>query len=366
MPLLRNEVFPSQGKMSGVLRRVSGRDTVAKMVSSAHVVALSLVRWKRIACGTGSVFPSQGKVFGSRSPNTMPAFSPEPDCRACEEAPSRAKRSGIATGTVRILFPAREAIRGVLTAISVLQLRRAAPPRLLCARLLCAGLLCGLTLALAPQPARAGTVTGAATEWTQLLNNVELAQIAATEGAILSTETESLVAQLDQLRTQLAAFEIMQRNIKSLPERHLREAMGAVLNLREIAGAAQSISRSGASLDDFLRSDLITDPLFERRGLDRAGSRESYTKWNNRWNASLENGLRGAGFTLEDVESEAQLLDRISTRFGSEAGQMQVLQGANQIAASMARQMNDLRALTATQSETVTVAWGRVLARAID
>ena len=170
------------------------------------------------------------------------------------------------------------------------------------------------------------------------------------------------MAQLDQLRTQLAAFEIMQRNIKSLPEQHLRQAMGAVRNLREIAGAARSISRSGASLDDFLRSDLIIDPLFERRGLDRARSRESYTAWNNRWNASMENGLRGAGFTLADVEDEARLIDRISTRFGSEAGQMQVLQGANQIAASMARQMNDLRALTATQAETVTVAWSRVLA----
>ena len=203
---------------------------------------------------------------------------------------------------------------------------------------------------------------GYATEWTQLLNNVELGQIAATEAAILSTEADSLVAQLEQLRTQLAAFEIMQRNIRSLPEQHLQQAMGAVRRLREIAGAAQSISRSGASLDDFLRSDLITDPLFERRGLDRAGSRESYTAWNNRWHASMEAGLRGAGVTLEDVESEAQLIDAITIRFGSEAGQMQVLQGANQIAASMARQMNDLRALTATQAVTTTVAWGRVLA----
>jgi len=229
-------------------------------------------------------------------------------------------------------------------------------------RLLCAGLLCALVFALAPQSVRAGPGAGFATEWTQLLNNAQLGQIATTEAAILSTEAESLVAQLEQLRTQLAAFEIMQRNIRSLPEHHLQQAMGAVRRLREIAGAADSIARSGRSLDDFLRSDLITDPLFERRGLDRAGSRESYTEWNNRWHSSMEAGLRGAGVTLEDVESEARLIDAISTRFGTEAGQMQVLQGANQVAASMARQMNDLRALTATQAETVTVAWGRVLA----
>ena len=220
---------------------------------------------------------------------------------------------------------------------------------------------CALLAAL-NAPANAGGVSGMATEWTQLLNNVELAQIVATESAILATDTESLAAQLDQLRTELAAFEIMQRNIKSLPEQHLRQAMAGVVRLHRVAGQAGAIARSGAALDDFLRSDLITDPLYDRRGLERNLIGESYTAWNNRWHASMETGLRGAGMTLEDVESEAQLIDRISARLGTEAGQMQVLQGANQIAASMARQMNDLRALTATQSETVTVAWGRVLA----
>ena len=223
-------------------------------------------------------------------------------------------------------------------------------------------LLFAMILALAsPAPVSAGGVTGQATEWTQLLNNAELAQIVGLEGAILSKETESLLAQVQQLQTQIQSYEIMLRNIKSLPERHLKQALGSVIQLRDVARAAGSIAHSGIALDDFLRSDLISDPLFERRGLDRAHARESYTAWNNRWHDSMETGLRGAELTLEDVESEGHLIDRITDRFGSEAGQMQVLQGANQIAASMARQINDLRALTATQFETVTVAWGRVL-----
>ncbi len=214
---------------------------------------------------------------------------------------------------------------------------------------------------LAPAPLHAGAAAGGATEWTQLLNNVELAQIAGTEGAILATESEALLAQVQQLATQIQSYQIMLRNIKSLPEQHLKQALGSVLRLRDVAQEAGAIAHSGSALDDFLRSDLMTDPLFERRGLDRAQSRESYTAWNNRWHRSMEAGLRGAGLTLEDVESEGEMIDRITERMGSETGQMQVLQGANQIAAAMARQINDLRALTATQSETVTVAWGRVL-----
>ena len=221
---------------------------------------------------------------------------------------------------------------------------------------------CALILAFAtPQMATAGGVTGVASEWTQLMNNVELAQIVGLEGSILAKESEQLLTQINQLKTQMEAYQVMLRNIKSLPEQHLKSALGGVMRLRDIAQEAGAIAQSGRSLDSFLRSDLITDPLFERRGLDQAQAGESYSAWNNRWNHSMEAGLRGAGLTLEDVESEGGLIDRITDRFGSEAGQMQVLQGANQIAASMARQINDLRALTATQSETVTVAWGRVL-----
>ena len=224
-----------------------------------------------------------------------------------------------------------------------------------------------LALALclaAPPPAAAGgggALGGAAKEWTQLLNNAELGKIVGLESRILSKETKSLAAQLEQLATQIRSYEIMLRNIRSLPRQHLRKAMGSIMALRNIAARAGAIARSGSELDRFLRSDLITDPLFKRRGLDDAKASETYTEWNTRWHRSMATSLRGIGLTLDDTRTEAALIDRITTKFGTEAGQMQVLQGANQIAASMARQMNQLRSLTATQAETVNIAWGRRL-----
>lgn len=203
---------------------------------------------------------------------------------------------------------------------------------------------------------------GAATEWTQLLNNAELASIAGLEARILSTGTEQLLTEIEQLATQVRTYEIMLRNVRSLPEQHLRAAMGPVLRLREIGAEAGAIAQAGQALDTFLRSDLITDPLFDRSGLDRADVAARYDDWQSRWQASLRAGLGTAGATLADVESEAELIDLVSTRFGTEAGQMQVLQGANQIAASLARQMNGLRAITATQAEQTSIAWSRVLA----
>ena len=219
----------------------------------------------------------------------------------------------------------------------------------------------GVTLALAP-PATAGPGgIGVATEWTQLLNNKQLASIVALEGRILSTEAKSLTAQLDQLRTQIQAYEIMRRNVKQLPDQMLGDVMTPILELQQIAQEAGSIAQSGVALDDFLRSGMITDPLFERAGLDRARVAERYDDWSVRWQSAVETNLGQNGLTMADVETEGQLLQAIQSRFGTEVGQMQVLQGANQIASSMARQLNDLRRITMTQSEVSTLAWGRVL-----
>ena len=217
-------------------------------------------------------------------------------------------------------------------------------------------------LAFAAPPVPAGPATGGASEWTQLLNNAELGSIVGLETRILSTGTQQLLTEVEQLATQVRGYEIMLRNVKSLPEQHLRAAVAPVLRLREIGAEAGAIAQSGQALDSFLRSDLITDPNYDRSGMDRANVAARYDDWQSQWQSSLKAGLGTAGATLADVTSEAELIDLITDRFGTETGQMQVLQGTSQIAASLARQMNGLRAITATQAEQTSVAWSRVLA----
>ena len=222
-------------------------------------------------------------------------------------------------------------------------------------------LVLAVCLGPAPSAVPAGGLTGMATEWTQLANNAELGRLLGIETRSLHTETQSLAAETNQLQTQLQALEIMRRNVRVLPDHAIGNVIEPVMRLRRIAGQAGSLAGNGRSLDMFLRSDLIKDPLYDRRGLDRADLASDYDEWTGRWNASMETNLRQTGFTLEDVESEARLLERIQSRMGTEEGQMQVLQGGNLVAASMARQLNDLRRITATQSEQTSIAWARSL-----
>ncbi|MCY4288577.1 MAG: hypothetical protein OXC63_08290 [Aestuariivita sp.] len=218
------------------------------------------------------------------------------------------------------------------------------------------------TLAIAAAGPLVAKGVGVAKEWTQLANNAELAVIAGLESDILKTETTSLAKQIQQLQTQISSYELMLRNIKSLPAQHLRDATRPILQLQQIGERAGLVAASGASLDTFLRSGLIEDPLYEQSGLERARLAERYNDWQGQWDSTLETSLSNANLTLADVQSEAQLLQQISSRFGNEVGQMQVLQGANQLAAAMSRHLGGLRAITATQVEQNAIAWSRVLA----
>lgn len=214
----------------------------------------------------------------------------------------------------------------------------------------------------------AGTVAGfgGATEWTQLLNNAQLIELVGMEGKGLAQEAQILSANLEQLRTINETYQTLLYNAQTLPDSFKDQVLGNVLEMRSVLERAGAVARDGRSLDMFLRSDAITDPLYESGNLDDARLSERYTDWLDSWNGALETGLRQAGFTFESVETDAALIDAIQGRLGSEQGQLQALQASNEIAATMTTQMVDLRSLTATQLQQNSIAWGRVLAEQDD
>ena len=218
------------------------------------------------------------------------------------------------------------------------------------------------TLISAPPAGAGGAVTGGATEWTQLLNNAELASLVGVEGQNLAKNAQILTAELEQVRTQINTYQTILRNTVRLSDSFLRQAMEPLNKLRGIASEVQGLAKDGASLDRFLRSDLMQDPLFQREVLTEARMAERYDAWQQEWAGAVETSLRASNLTLDDVAEEGALIDTISRRVGSEGGHMQALQVGNELSASLARQMNQLRTLTATQAQQTSVAWGRILA----
>jgi len=213
-----------------------------------------------------------------------------------------------------------------------------------------------------PTLSSAGPATGGATEWTQIANNAQLAKVVGLEGESLAKTSQILSAEVEQLRAQIETYQTILRNTEKLSDSFLRQAIEPIAKLQEVSQQVQGLARDGASLDTFLRSSLVSDPLYNKEELNEARLSERYDLWQEQWGGALETSLRASNLTLEDVASEGELIDTITKRFGGEEGHMQALQVANELSGSLARQMNQLRQLTATQSQQTSVAWGRVLA----
>ena len=229
-----------------------------------------------------------------------------------------------------------------------------------------------ITIAASPWTAvRAGGLAGVATEWTQLANNAELANLTSLEASQLSVSTETLATEVEQLQTQILAYRNMVQNTERLPGSFHRHSLEPVLRLRQLYIQAGALAGSGRQLDMFLRSGLIRDPLFEQHTYSKNNYADRYTDWQDRWSSALTANLQQSGMTIEDVETEARLLDALAARADQADGNLAALEVANELAGSLARQTLDLRALTASQAETTAIAWSRVLAeqdvkRAID
>lgn len=212
-----------------------------------------------------------------------------------------------------------------------------------------------------PEEAIAGGLAGVATEWTQLLNNAELARLTSLETSHLSIAGDTLATEVEQLRNLILAYRNMVANTERLPGSFHRRAHDPIIQLRRLYMEAGSLIQSGRELDDFLQSGQISDPLFDQKGYSRNFFAERYDALLSRWTAALEINLGKAGLTNDDVETEARLVDLLAERANSASGNLAALQVANELATSLSRQVLDLRSLQAAQAEQTAVAWSRVL-----
>ena len=143
------------------------------------------------------------------------------------------------------------------------------------------------TLSAAPAHlAVAGGPMGMATEWTQLLNNAELANLSALEASHLSISSETLSTEVEQLRNLILAYRNMERNTERMPGSFHRKSEAAILDLRRMYLEAGSLAGSGRELDAFLRSGLIEDPGFEAEAYEETDYHERYADWQDRWTST--------------------------------------------------------------------------------
>lgn len=214
--------------------------------------------------------------------------------------------------------------------------------------------MCGVAAFTVATPADAGSF-GAAQEVTQLLNNVELASIAGTELEILAANAEQIANQVIQIENQVRDFQNQTLNTLPIDVQRWGEVVGTIKRLRRAMRDAGAIAAQAKGLDVRMRAQFRRADLYGKSALSAFDYAESYDDWISLTQNAADSALSIASATFEDVDDEAELLAQLETASRSAIGRQQALEIGNMVAGSVARQMGQLRALTAQHAEQVAV-----------
>jgi P-type conjugative transfer protein TrbJ len=188
------------------------------------------------------------------------------------------------------------------------------------------------------RPASALIVTCATcgTEWTQLANNLQLA--------------DQLARQVELVRQALKRYENMLVNTQRLDDQLFGDAAADLRKLTALFDEAKSLSITAANLDAQFAEKFKDYQTYLKEKLGVAGLGAKYRQWSEDTNSSVLTALKAAKLHSDQMTgSETALFSGLEGMAGTAEGRMQALQVANQIALAAARQTQKLRQLMLTQ-----------------
>jgi type IV secretion system protein TrbJ len=176
-----------------------------------------------------------------------------------------------------------------------------------------------------PAPTNAGVVAGVATEWTQIMNHVQLVMNYIRMGVQLQIEMQQLSEQLKQG--------------KGLPKQIFGSIQQDLGQLAQIVQGGQALAYSMGSLDAQFRN---TFPGYSSR---TSGYLNDYKKWSQTSLDTTLSTLRAVGLQGQQLNNAQTVLAKLRTMSMGAGGQMQVAQVGNQIAEQQVQQLMALRQL---------------------
>jgi P-type conjugative transfer protein TrbJ len=205
-------------------------------------------------------------------------------------------------------------------------------------------------------PVRAGTATGAATEWTQLANNAELIKLLESSGTQVHNQLTQINQLAQQIETQLSIYQNMLQNTATLPQHIWGQVEADINQLRSIIETGQSIAFSMGNADDVLQQRFQSYSTLRTNLPANATFSSTYQTWSDTNRETIASTLRAAGLTSEQFSTEEATMSSLRSMSETADGQMKALQVGHQLAAQQVEQTQKLRGLIAQQT-TMTATW---------
>ncbi|MGK9263909.1 P-type conjugative transfer protein TrbJ [Sinorhizobium meliloti] len=223
------------------------------------------------------------------------------------------------------------------------------PHRCLTSNRLLAGLAAFVVATGEAKPAEAGTATGAATEWTQVLNNGELVALVGKSGEQIQKQLTQISQLAQQIETQLNIYQNLLQNTATLPSHMWGQVERDLNQLRSIVDQGQSISFSMGDADDILQQRFQSYSSLKTNLPDNASFSTTYQSWSDTNRDTIASTLKAASLTAEQFDSEEGTISSLRSMSETADGQMKALQVGHQIAAQQVAQVQKLRGLVSQQ-----------------
>lgn len=204
---------------------------------------------------------------------------------------------------------------------------------------------------IAADQAMAGSVGGfgGATEFTQLLNNAQLAGIQLKNIQQVANQITQINNQIQQISYALKSYNNMIQNTASLPAQVWGNVTAELNSLRSVIAQGRSLSYNLANIDTIVASRYKDFAAYQASPLNRANYATAYSDWSKTSSDTIGAALKTAGLQESQFASEQSTLAQLENMSLSSNGQQKSLQVANQIAVQQVQQMQKLRQLVMAQ-----------------
>jgi P-type conjugative transfer protein TrbJ len=187
-----------------------------------------------------------------------------------------------------------------------------------------------------PPAAQIVTCANCGTEFTQLANNLQLA--------------DQLARQVELVQQALKRYETMVLNTTGLEAQDFGEPLAEIKQVTALLDQARSLSITSAGLDGKFAEKYKDYNAYLADKLDSEALGAKYQQWSEDTTSSVLTTLKAANLQARQIEGdEAALFTALERLSETAEGRMQAIQVANQIALAAARQTQKLRQLMLMQ-----------------
>lgn len=195
------------------------------------------------------------------------------------------------------------------------------------------GVLCQYIPAFAGGGGGGGTLLGPASEFTQVLNNIELISSVAKQAEMVANQIRMIQYQIEQLKS-----------IERYPGGVWNDAMTAIRKLDLIVRQGQALSYTLQNIEQEFKRKY---PGYEAP----QDFIQSYQDWSKTTLDSIRTSLEAAGFQSNEFQTESATLQTIQNLSDNAIGQTQAIQASNMIASEEVQQLQKLRQLHMSQMQ---------------